>query len=183
MQYEKIILELMGRIQDLEEDMKNLKNRIEILENSEKRIESSNSESCLETEDIPGSSVSVPYKKTTDEMIVMCYEYGKKAYSEKDANIGLYADEVAEKIGMNRSSAFIYIYAVKYMLDGHIYKRAISTKALRTYFEAIVNDFGKEGLAKAIRSVREHVAYRRGCGHPVDSIEALCDEYEKRLRK
>jgi len=45
----------------------------------------------------------------------------------------------------------------------------------------ILAEYGRVGLEKAIRATREHVKFRRSCGHMVDSIEMLCDEYQMRI--
>lgn len=180
MQYEKIILELMSRIQELESDVKELKGKIEVMQRA-KRLNKSGS--VTESLDYLSAETAqgVTYNKMTESMIQLCYQYAKQAYREKDADMGMYADEAAEKTGMNRSSAFINIYAAKHMLDGDVYKRAVSAKAIRIYLDSILRDFGKEHLEKAIVSTREHVAYRRQFGHPVKSIEVICDEYEEKL--
>ena len=77
------------------------------------------------------------YLKMTEEMMEMCYMAGKKLYSDEKLNIGILADEISTKTGMNRSSAVMYIYVVDCMLKGNVYKRAISTKATEKYFKEI----------------------------------------------
>ena len=114
-------------------------------------------------------------------MMDVCYAYGKKAYQTPGANIGEYADTAASETNMNRNSAFMYIHAVKNLLDGKVFKRAISIKALRKYFIAIYDDFGKAGLANAIQATRANVEYRKIYDLPSDSIVALCDEFQKKL--
>ena len=164
MQYETIILELLSRIKKLENDVEELK-QYRISNN----IEQENSASIS----------SVSYTKMTDEMIEICYKCGKKVFEGENAQE--LADDVAEETGMNRNSAFMYIYAVKSMLAGEIYKRAISKKALEIYFKKIFNEYGSTGLKKAIKATRLHIDYRRSCGHVVDSIEEACDKAEARL--
>ena len=117
----------------------------------------------------------------TEHMMDVCYSYGKKAYQTPDANIGVYADVVADETSMNRNSAFMYIYAVKNMLEGKVYKRAISAKALRKYFSTIYNEFGKTGLSNAITATREHVKYRHSKNIPADSIAAVCNEFQSKI--
>ena len=75
----------------------------------------------------------------------------------------------------------MYLYAVQGMLEGTIYKRAISAKAMKKYYDTIFDEYGSNGLRKAIQATRLHIAYRRDCGHTVDSIEEICDAYENRL--
>ena len=174
MQYETIILELLSRIKKLEDDVSELK-RAQVLSNvtpdpfvcEEDNVEPEVGES------------TVAYKKMTDEMIDICYKCGKKVAN--GVNVQELADDIAESTGMNRSSAVMYLYAVQGMLSGTIYKRAISARALKKYFDTIWNEYGSQGLRKAIQATRLHVDYRRSCGHMVDSIEEICNQYENRL--
>jgi len=175
MQYETIILELLSRIKKLEDEVEKLKadiaaqNHVPIEETMEENVE------------MHTNSSGNNYTKLNDQMINLCYEYGKKAYDRTGSNLWDMADSVAAQSGMNRSSAFIYICVVKNMLDGDVFKRAINAKAMRIYFNRFLKEYGKEGLAKALNATRQHITYRRSLNHPVDSIEALCSEYEKKL--
>lgn len=181
MQYETIILELMSRIKVLEADTANMKERMQSLERSVNRMSAQNSNPS--SEEIPAADEqrSSSYTKMTDQMIDVCYAYGKKAYQNSGMGMGDLADAAANETGMNRNSAFMYIWAVKSMLEGAVFKRAISTKALKKYFAEISNEFGKSGLENAINATRKHVAYRKSCGHTVDSIDKICDEFQKSL--
>lgn len=164
MQYETIILELLSRIKKLEEDVEELKQ--------------SRQNNVVDQENATSAS-SVSYTKMTDEMIEICYKCGKMAFQGENAQE--LADDVAEETGMNRNSAFMYIYVVSSLLSGEIYKRAISKKALEIYFKKIFQDYGSDGLRKAIKATRLHIDYRKSCGHTVDSIEEVCDKAENRL--
>ena len=172
MQYQSIILELMTRIQNLEEDVNILKEQIASMTSN-----SIQEEAIYTTEDIRVGS-TVQYQKMTDDMIMACYEGGKKL--RDGDNVQEIAERVVEPTGINKNSAVMYLYAVSGMLDGVVYKRAISAKAMKMYFDTIYNEYGKNGLQKAIQATRYHVDYRRECGHVVDSIESVCDSYERR---
>ena len=167
MQYETIILELLTRIKKLEEDVAELKAQRESL-----LVSGGEPDNQQESE-------TTTYRKMTDEMIEICYKCGKKAAAGE--NVQELADDISETTGMNRSSAIMYLYAVQGMLAGTIYKRAISAKAMKKYYDTIFNEYGSAGLRKAIRATRLHIDYRRECGHTVDSIEEICDRYESRL--
>ena len=173
MQYETIILELLSRIKKLEEEVGELKqvlltrSLVQVTDNTANNIEDARTDA------------TVSYTKMTDEMIDICYKCGKKLASGENAQE--LADDIAESTGMNRNSAIMYLYAVQGMLDGTIYKRAISAKAMRRYYDTIWNESGSAGLKKAIKATRLHIDYRRECGHMVDSIEEICNHYENRL--
>ncbi len=166
MQYEVIILELLSRIKKLEADVEELKSL----------LPSNGSTSEI----VPTESEGRPsYTKMTDEMILICYQSGKKMRDGENPNE--LAEMIAEDTGMNKNSAVMYLYAVDGMLNGTIYKRAISSKALKKYFELIFNEYGSKGLRKAIQATREHIRYRQECGHTVDSIEEICSQYENKI--
>lgn len=176
MQYEAIILELMTRIKNLEDEVARLKEE----QSNLSRLLSQEEGAASEDADLEADGESsVPYKKMTDEMIDICYLYGKKTCDGQSA--GELADEIGEKTGMNRNSAVMYLYAVNGMLNGTVYKRAINTKATQKYLERISDEFGKEGLRKALKAIRLHIEYRRSCGHTVDSLEEIYKSYESRL--
>ena len=174
MQYETIILELLSRIKKLEED-------VEMLKKSHSTYDHNSSEKNhdMEVSVMSKQDSSVVYKKMTDEMIEMCYLCGKKV-SMGDSAPDL-ADDIVDATGMNRNSALMYLYAVSGMLNGEIYKRAISSKALKYFFDRISNEYGSKGLRKAIQATKLHIDYRRDCGHTVDSIEAICSYYEGKI--
>ena len=167
MQYETIILEMLTRIKKLEEDVAELKAQ-----------RASLSMPGGEVDNQQESEVTT-YRKMTDEMIEICYKCGKKAAAGE--NIQELADDISETTGMNRSSAVMYLYAVQGMLAGTIYKRAISAKALKKYYDLIWDEYSSAGLKKAIQATRLHINYRRECGHMVDSIEEICDRYANRF--
>ena len=174
MQYETIILELLSRIKKLEDDVSELK-RVHDARNS-MSVASVGDEDRAEP---VAREATVAYKKMTDEMIDICYKCGKKVANGENAQE--LADDIAESTGMNRNSAVMYLYAVQGMLNGVIYKRSISATAMKKYFDTIWNEYGSQGLKRAIQATRLHVDYRRSCGHMVDSIEEICDRYESRL--
>lgn len=173
MQYETIILELLSRIKKLEEEVAELKQAL--LSSSSVSI----SEDAIVNISGERNDGAASYTKMTDEMIDICYKCGKKLASGENAQE--LADDIAESTGMNRNSAIMYLYAVQGMLDGTIYKRAISAKAMRRYYDTIWNESGSAGLKKAIKATRLHIDYRRECGHTVDSIEEICNQYERKL--
>lgn len=174
MQYETIILELLSRIKKLEEEVAELKHLIHF-----PSITSSATENIINDILEEPSFNSVSYKKMTDEMIDVCYECGKKLANGE--SVQELADYVVESTGMNRNSAIMYLYAVQGMLDGTIYKRAINAKATKKYYDNIFNEYGSVGLKKALHSTMLHIEYRRECGHTVDSIEEIFDQYSSLL--
>lgn len=175
MQYEAVILELMTRIKKLEEEVAMLKETVGSFDSQDQR-EKIPDETGETSESRRGQG---SYKKMTDEMMVICYKCGK--LFNGGANSSALADMIVEETGMNRNSAIMYIYAVSSLLSGTVFKRAISGKALRKYYDLIFNEYGSAGLKKAIKATRLHIEYRKECGLTADAIEELCDEYQNRL--
>lgn len=170
MSYETVILEMLTRIKNLENEVASIKRQL-----SETPVIAPDSENSSSN----ANAAATQYTKMTDEMIEICYRCGKKVHQGE--NPQELADDIAVETGMNRNSAIMYLYAVSGMLSGTIYKRSISAKAMKIYFNKIFNEFGSAGLKQAIKATRLHIDYRRDCGHMVDSIERLCDDYEHRL--
>ena len=175
MQYEAIILELMTRIKKLEEEVTMLKETIGNFDSQDER-EAVTDETGETSEGRKGQG---SYKKMTDEMMMVCYKSGKQL--NEGANSSELADVIVEETGMNRNSAIMYIYAVSSLLSGTVFKRAISGKALKKYYDLIFNEYGSAGLKNAIKATRLHIEYRKDCGLTADAIEELCNEYQSRL--
>ena len=182
MNYESIILELLTRIKTLEEQVSRLQEQVAQLQcgrtaEDRESLSTENAEENAEEKAEVGFS-SPSYSKMTDEMVGLCYEYGKAARAAHTTNFWPYAGRIAEQTGMNRNSAFIYVYVFQCMLNGEVYKRAISVRATRYYFDHILVDFGKEALRGAISATEQHVEYLMERGNPCESLRALCREYK-----
>lgn len=167
MQYETIILELLSRIKVLEDEVTAIKQTL------------NTTEAANSNPEIQSDRASSTYQKMSDEMILACYECGKRLHNGE--NLASLVKSVMDETDMNRNSAIMYLYAVSAMLEGTIYKRAISTKATKMYFDQILNEYGKHGLKNALKSANLHINYRKEFGHTVDSIEELYKQYLSRL--
>lgn len=204
MQYESVILELLSRIQTLEAQNRELTARLDALEavlpapsdtpenvppaapDEPEPVEAPPAEETPAeeppAEEPPAEAPpSRPARiRLTPEMFDACYRAACRLVQDDTASFTAEIDGL-ESSGINRNSAIMYVYAVKDLLNGQIYKRAINLSATEQFFKAILSDFGPEGLKKALQSTRAHIAYRRELGHSVDSLEQLCDQYEADL--
>lgn len=172
MQYDTIILELLSRIKKLEDDVNELK-QVRI----GKALDYGNS--AEEDEGQMWKKETMSYNKVTNEMIEACYECGKKV--ARGENIQDMADYVAESTGMNRNTAFMHLYVLRAMIEGDVYKRAISAKATKLYYDGIIKDFGDAGLKQALCATAQHLAYREENGITAESIENVYNEYKNRI--
>ncbi len=189
MQYEVVIMDLMSRIIKLEKEVEELKK-----ERSASAIECDDrAKAPVFASDVIMTDASsltgddgVGRVKMTEEMMRICFDAAERLYRTKCVGRSIggavsdLADEIVSEYGMNHSTAVIYIYVVLALLEGAVFKRAISSTALKMYMDMIFKKYGIKGLERAIKATRAHVKYRRQCGHKVDSIEEICDEYERK---
>lgn len=173
MEIEKIILELLSRIKVLEEEVLSLKEII-----VDRNISVYNTAGGVEDDK---NKTKKNYTRTNEKMIDECYKYGKLAYNNPEADLKDFAVTVMNETGMNKSSAYIYIYVVQSLLKGDKFKRLISSNALKRYFELILVEFGKEGLRKALFATKQHIEYLKQCNLPVKSFVSICQEFEVKI--
>lgn len=121
------------------------------------------------------------YSKVNGSMLDACYSAAKEYGTGEQASIRRLADKVQSKTGMNRNNAFMTILVAYALLNGEVYKRTVSGKATEFFFDKILQEQGKSGLARAVGAVRAHINYRRALHHNVDKLERLCEQYEKQL--
>lgn len=179
MQYDSIILEIISRIKQLETRCDKIEDHISQLELSCYEIHQAILNQNTEVSEEMTVQNGGQKQKMTREMIDACYHCGVALFQQEGIDLGKEIDRLTINTGVNRNSAIMYVYAVKNMLSGQVYKRAISQTATELFFQYILRDFGKEMLKKAVSATRSHITYRRECGHIVDGLEALCNQYEK----
>ena len=165
MQYEQIILELMSRIKTLEEKVKELEEQVSLLSPTPPKDGPIASLYGSDSDEEPTT-----YTHITKEMLDACFSYGEKAEDASASLMGAYADRIANETGMNRNSALINLYAVRALLDGTPYKRAVSEKGVRHYLTLIRQKYGEKKLQTALLSLSAHIAYRHDIGQSVDSL-------------
>jgi hypothetical protein len=77
--------------------------------------------------------------------------------------------------GINPNSARDYIYILKSMLHGEVYKRAMSTGATKHFLEQIKCEYGSSVLARAVGALRKHILYKGGS---MPGYLRIAEEYE-----
>lgn len=174
MQYEKVILEMLERIQALEDQVKELKEK-------QNPAVQQPAFGLIRQEVLTPSAPRRTNTKVTEEMLEACYQAGKRAVGSDYADVTMLADQVSMQTGMNRNNAIMTIFAVVALLNGELYKRAVSGRALDIYFDNILRDYGKGGLQRAIAAMRKHIDYRRGLHHNVDLLEQICDRHQNMI--
>lgn len=77
------------------------------------------------------------------------------------------AKERLAEIGVNPNSAADFIYILKHMLNGEVYKRAMSSGATEDFILWIRRDYGENSFRNALSALRLHIPYNGGAmrGH------------------
>lgn len=164
MQYETIILEMMSRIQKLEEEVEELKNTI-----------SSNS---IE----PSDSQTKRNVKVTPEMTRLCYEKAKAVYSDPYLDTNDLAEEVSNQAGMNFNTAKMNIYSITQMLKGEEYNRLLSADSLALCLDMIYKEFGLQGLKKALKATELHIEYLKTKGMATSKLISVFTKYKGMIK-
>ncbi len=108
-------------------------------------------------------------RSITEEMIKKSYELAKEVYN---SNLEMQdAVSVLENMGMNTSSAWMYLDCFSHMMKGECYKRDISRTAVNYYVDNIAKDFGEEFKQKAIEAVHQNYLYRKEKGYIISWIQ------------
>lgn len=160
MQYETIILEMMSRIQKLEEEVEELKNTI-----SSNSIESSVSQTKRNV-------------KVTPEMTRLCYEKAKAIYNNPYLDTNDLADEVSTQTGMKVSTAKMNIGSMILILKGEGYNRILSADSLDLCLDMIYRDFGLSGLKKALQATELHIEYLKTKGMATSKLISIFTKYK-----
>ncbi|MBR2013466.1 MAG: hypothetical protein IJ995_04550 [Clostridia bacterium] len=169
MQYEKVILEMLARIQTLEEQVR------ELQQAAKPTVET------FVQETLTPPTARRTNTKVTEEMLEECYRMGRLVYEGDKRDISILAELVSQKTDMNPNNALMTIFAVVAMLNGELYKRTLSSKATAKFFENIQRDYGNGALQRAVASIRQHINYRRKLNYNADLLEYTCDQFQKQL--
>lgn len=164
MQYETIILEMMSRIQKLEDEVERLKNDIKSNDFDRSEIQ-------------PKRNV-----KVTPEMTRLCYEKAKQVYNNPYLDTNDLAEYISEKTGMNFNTAKMNIYSMVQMLKGEEYNRLLSADSLDLCLDMIYKEFGRQGLEKALTATRLHIDYLKTKNMATSKLISVYNKYWKMLK-
>lgn len=92
-----------------------------------------------------------------ETQIRTAYETAKKVYKNE---IGVTEGSfIIAETGINRSSAFDYIYAYSKLRDGKLYTRTINATTTDFYLNGIYEENGVNGLKIALLAMSQHIDY------------------------
>lgn len=159
MPHEQIILELLERIQSLE-----------------RRV------AALESQPDAPAEPPAPARARglSPQAIDACYDLALRLEREPELDAARALEELAASHGCQATYAVCCVTAVRGMLHGRQFKYAVSRAALQRYFDRILEDYGRQGLRRALTAARAHAAYQQSHGNPARSIVRLCDAYDPR---
>jgi 5-methylcytosine-specific restriction protein A len=104
------------------------------------------------------------------------YRLGRLLHEEK-VELSAARKELALS-GLNPSSGSNLLRNVRHMLRGENYRRKMSVPATEFYLSSIRKDDGEPGLARALDSLRQHIAYYSSLyGDPMQSHQAVLDSF------
>jgi 5-methylcytosine-specific restriction enzyme A len=113
----------------------------------------------------------------TANQIAEAYKISKNVYESKmSAKDGI--DHLSD-IGINPTTASIFISDYKYLRLGLVYKRELSINVTDYFIEHIYLDFQKQGLEQALVAMEYHLKYR--LPKKMLGIKSIYDKYSKIL--
>lgn len=69
---------------------------------------------------------------------------------------------LSSDFGLNETTARIFIDDYKHLMRGRVFKRTLSSFAMRYFIENISVEHGPQGLAHAVSALRAHIKYFEG---------------------
>lgn len=163
MQYETIILELLSRVQKLEEEVVELKE-------------------IVQSGNIQTTAQQKRNVKVTPEMTKLCYEKAKLAYKNAYLDTNDLAKEVSDQTGMNFNTAKMNIYSISQMLKGEEFNRLLSADSLDLCLDMICSEYGLQGLQKALNATRLHIEYLKTKDMATSKLLAVYNKHKALLK-
>lgn len=86
-------------------------------------------------------------------------------------------------LGMNASSAHIYLYNFIAMRHGRVFKRSMKVSDIELFLEYILITYGGVGLKTALDAYEQHVLYAEDQGFATTKKRPMLDQMKKKLRR
>lgn len=100
-----------------------------------------------------------------------------KEYQKGHDEILDLSDKVAEKTGMNKGSAFIYLNIIAKMIKGEKNTRSMKPKDFEYYLNRIKKELGEHAFENAIKSIGLSIPYWR------NNLPTFADSMQEVLKK
>jgi len=82
-------------------------------------------------------------------------------------------DDLVRVYGFNANSANMTIRSLRHMLNGERYRRALTLDATDYFLGRIREEYGDNGLQKALAGLSAHVDYRHSTGVAVPGLQTI----------
>lgn len=120
-------------------------------------------------------------KKITETMALKAGKLGEQMFQGNLLNEA--AKKVLVDMGMNSSSAHIYLYNFVAMRKGKVFKRGMKTEDIGIFLDFIEKRFGDAALAIAAPSLKLHIEYLEALGYSVPKRRALLNATQRKIRR
>lgn len=170
MNYDKVIVGLLSRIEVLEEEVRALK----------KGLGELNTETQVNNQKGEAKPMKVKIRKKEVEAL---YKYAKLVY-EGEISRDEAIEIISREYKLNKNSISDYFYGFKSMIHGEKYVRTMNTMGTRYFFEQILKDYGKSALKRALHATMEHIIYYESIGKTtMKTLREIHNEYRNRIEE
>lgn len=87
-------------------------------------------------------------------------------------------DELVRVHGLNPSSANMTIRSLRHLLNGERYRRALTLDATDYFLGRIGEEYGSQGMRKALTGLSAHIDYRHTTGVTVPGLQTILAKYQ-----
>ena len=88
-------------------------------------------------------------------------------------------DDLVRAYGFNANSANMTIRSLRHMLNGERYRRALTLDATDYFLGRIREEYGNNGLQKALAGLSAHIDYRHSTGVAVPGLQTILAKHSK----
>lgn len=93
------------------------------------------------------------------------------------------AKKILSEMGMNSSSAHIYLYNFVAMMNGKVFKRSMKIADIAMFLDYIRQQHGKRAFRSALNSFEQHILYAEAKGYSTIKKRALLIDMKQKLKK
>lgn len=86
-------------------------------------------------------------------------------------------DDLVRAWGLNANSANMTIRSLRHLLNGERYRRALTLDATDYFLRRIRDEYGNQGLQKALAGLSAHIDYRHSTGVAVPGLQVILSKH------
>ena len=86
-------------------------------------------------------------------------------------------DDLARTWGLNVNSVNMTIRSLRHLLNGERYRRALTLDATDYFLRRIREEYGNQGLQKALAGLSAHIDYRHSTGVAVPGLQIILSKH------